>query len=161
VLDWADSQCQHCAEQHYEVGYAYTPHPLIRHFVKKAIADAMLCVVIVPVAVTASYWHKLVRASVLDCRPAVDSFFRVCNPHKVVEGADGTLPCPTAVFACDFSRLNPRPDLPGPCRCTGAFALRQRPACRGHGDLEDRRRLRKALVSRPAGWPGGGAGGSC
>ncbi len=62
VLDWAASQCLHCAEQHREVGYAFPPQPLIRNFVKKAIADSMLCVVIVPAAVTAPYWHKLVRA---------------------------------------------------------------------------------------------------
>jgi hypothetical protein len=79
----------------------------------------MLCVVIVPVAVTAPYWHKLVRASVLDCRPAVDGFFRVRNPHKVVEGAAGTLSSELTVFACDFSRLHPRADLPGACRCAG------------------------------------------
>ena len=160
VPDWAASQCPRCADQHREVGYAYPPHPLIRNFVKKAIADAMLCVVVVPVAVTAPYWHKLVRASVLDSRPAVDGFFRVRNPHKVVEGAAGTLPSELAVFACDFSRLHPRSDLPGPCRCAGAFARRPRPACGGHGDLEDRRRLREALQSRPAGWTGGGAGSS-
>jgi hypothetical protein len=71
----------------------------------------MLCVVIVPVSVMAPYWHKLVRAS--DCRPAVDGFFRVHNPHKVVEGAAGPLPSELAVFACDFSLLNPRVDLPG------------------------------------------------
>ena len=120
----------------------------------------MLCVVIVSVAVTAPYWHKLVRASVLDCRPAVDGFFRVRNPHKVVEGAAGTLPSELAVFACDFSRLHPRADLPGPCRCAGAFARRPRPACGGHRDLEDRRRLREALLSRPAGWSGEGTGGA-
>jgi hypothetical protein len=53
VLDWAASQCPHCAEQHREVGYAYPPHLLIRNLVKKAIVDAMLCVIIVLVAVTA------------------------------------------------------------------------------------------------------------
>jgi hypothetical protein len=158
VPDWAASQCPHCADQHREVGYAYPPQPLIRNFVQKAIADAMLCVVVVPVAVTAPHWHKLVRASVLDSWPAVDGFFRVRNPHKVVVGAAGTLPSELAVFACDFSRLNPRSDLPGLCRCAGVFARRPRPACGGQGDLEDRRRLREALLSRPAGWTGGGAG---
>jgi hypothetical protein len=55
------------------------------------------------------------------------------------------------VFACDFSRLNPRADLPGPCRCAGALARRPRPPCGSFGDLEDRRRLRDAILSRPAG----------
>ena len=77
-------------------------------------------------------WHKLVRASVLDCRPAVDGFFRVRNQHKVVEGAAATLPSELAVFACDFTRLNPTVDLPGPCCCSGAFARRPRPACGRH-----------------------------
>ena len=159
VLDWAVSQCPLCAERHREVGYAYPPPPLIRHFIKKAIADSMLCVVVVPVAVTAPHWHKLVRSSVLDSKPAVDGFFRVRNPRQSVEAAPGVLPGELAVFACDFSRLNPRSDLPGPCSCAGALARRPRPPCGSFGDLEDRRRLRAAILSRPAGWPGGPQGG--
>lgn len=160
VLDWASSQCPVCGKQHREVGYAYPPPPLIQQFVKKAIADAMLCVVVVPVAVTAPYWHKLVRSSLLDSKPAVDGFFRVRNPQKSVEGATGALPSELAVFACDFSRLHPRADLPGPHRCAGFSAQRPRPPCRSHGDLADRRRLREAMLSRPAGWPDGAPGGA-
>ena len=104
-----------------------------------------------PVTVTSA-------ASVLDSRPAVDGFFRVRNPQKIIVSAAGALPSELAVFACDFSRL--RADLPGPCRCAGAFARRPRPACGGHGDLEDQGRLREALLSRPAGWSGRGTGGA-
>ena len=115
----------------------------------------MLCVVVVPVAVTALHWHKLVRTSLLDYKPAVDGFFRVRNPQKSVEGAPGALPSELAVFAFDFSRLNPRADLPGPCRCAGNIVRRPRPPCGSYGDLADRRRLREAMLSRPAGWPDG------
>ncbi len=64
--------------------------------------DATLCVAIAPVAVTPPYW--LVWASMLDSRPAVDSFFRVHIPRKVMESAAGALPSELAVLACDFSR---------------------------------------------------------
>jgi hypothetical protein len=117
----------------------------------------MLCVVVVPVAITAPYWHKLVRASVLVDHPAVDGFYRVRNPHKALEDVVGSIPSELAVFACDFARLNPRSDLPALSRCAGAFARRTRLPCRSHGDLEDRRRLREALLARPDGWSGGGS----
>ena len=152
VSDWGESLCPRCGNRHREVGYAFPPQPLIRPFVKKAIADSALCVVVVPVTITAPYWHKLVRASVLDSRPAVDGFLRIRNSHKLLERAGGRAPQELAVFACDFSRLNPRSDLPGLSRCAGAFARRQRPLCCSPGDLHDRRRLREALLSRPAGW---------
>ena len=150
--DWGESFCPMCGDRHREVGYAFPPQPLIRPFVKKAIADAALCVVVVPVAITAPYWHKLVRASVLDLRPAVDGFLRVRNPLRMLEYAAGKAPQELAVFACDFARLNPRADLPGLSGCAGASIRRARPACRTVGDLQDRRRLREALLSRPAGW---------
>ena len=152
VSDWAGSVCPHCYASHREVGYAFPPQPLIRHFLKKAVADSMLCVVVVPVAITAPYWHKLVRASVLTERPSVDGFYRVRNPHRALEDVVGSLPSELAVFACDFSRLNPRADLPSLSRCAGAFGRRPRQPCRSHGDLDDRRRLREALLSRPEGW---------
>lgn len=158
VLDWGASQCPVCGDAHREVGYAFPPTPLIRHFVQKATADSALCVVIVPVAVTAPHWNKLVRASVLDAKPAVDGFYRVRSPHKAIQDAPGALPSELAVFACDFGRLNPRADLPGLCPCAGAFLRRPRPACGNPGDLEDRRRLREALQSRPDGWRAGVAG---
>ena len=152
VPDWACSLCPRCGASHREVGFAYPPQPLIRHFVKKAIADSMLCVVVVPVAITAPYWHKLVRTSVLDHKPAVDGFYRVRNPSRALEHAGGAIPSELAVFACDFSRLNPRPKLPPIDDCAGAFARRPRPACGSFADYEDRRRLREALLGRPVGW---------
>ena len=41
VSDWGESLCPRCgdSERHCEVGYAFPPQPLIRPFVKKAIAD--------------------------------------------------------------------------------------------------------------------------
>ena len=65
VPDWAESFCPHCGDRHREVAYVYQPAPLLRQCVKKAIADGGLCVIVVPVMITAPYWHKLVRASVL------------------------------------------------------------------------------------------------
>ena len=145
---WGESLCPRCGDRHSEVGCAFPPQQLICPLVKKAIAGSALCVVAVPVAITAPHWHRLVRASVLDNHPAVDGFPRIRNSHKLLERAAGRAPRELAVFACDFSRLTPRSDLPGLSRCAGAFPRRQRPPCCSPGDLHDRRRLREAPLSR-------------
>lgn len=91
IPDWAESLCPRCGDRHREVAYAFPPHPLIRRCVQKAIADRGLCVLVVPVAITASYWHKLVRASVLRARPA-GPVLRVRNAARSVLDAPGQTP---------------------------------------------------------------------
>ena len=152
IPDWAESPCPQCGDRHREVAYAFPPHPLIRHCVQKAIADRGLCVLVVPVAITASYWHKLVRASVLRGRPAVDGFLRVRNAARSVLDSLGQMPAELAVFACDFSRLQPRDGLADLSSRAGAFARRPRHPCRTYADFDVRRRLREALLARPEGW---------
>ena len=82
------------------MGYAFPPQPLIRPFVNKAVANAALCVAVVPAAITAQYWHKLVRvrASTLDHRQAVDGFLRNRNPLRQLEYTAGKAPQGLAVF---------------------------------------------------------------
>ena len=81
VGDCGRSMCQRCGRWHREVVYAFPPS-VIRRTVQKAKADAALCVLVVPVAVTAPHWHKLVACSVLERKPAVDGFVRVRNPRR-------------------------------------------------------------------------------
>jgi hypothetical protein len=147
-LDWGQSRCPRCGGLHREVAYAFPPTGLIRHTVRKATADAALIVLVVPVAITAPHWHKLVACSVLEREPAVDGFIRVRNPQRVLNHAMGYMPKELAVFACDFSRWNARADLAGVTTCAGAYQARRRPLCGSEADQEDRRRLREALLAQ-------------
>jgi hypothetical protein len=149
VLDWAQSRCPECGEVHREVVYAFPPLALVRATVEKAITDRALCVLVLPVAILAPYWSKLLRASVLPrAAPYGDGFLRIRAPGAHLLHAGGFAPGELAVFACNFGRLAPRPGLPQLAVCPGAFAARLRPPCGGGGDLQDRIRLREALLAR-------------
>ena len=156
VLDWAQSRCPECGEVHREVVYAFPPPALVRATVEKAITDRALCILILPVAILAPYWSKLLRASVLPrAAPYADGFLRIRSPGACLLHAGGYAPGELAVFACDFGRLAPRPGLPRLVECPGAFAARLRPPCGGGDDLQDRIRLREALLARrDARWSG-------
>jgi hypothetical protein len=151
IPDWGQSLCPLCGEHHREVVYAYPPFPLIRQCVRKAIADGCLCVLVVPVAITAPYWHQLVRASVLRAKPAVDGFMRIRNVGRVILDGVGQAPAELAIFACDFRRLQPRDGLAPLSTCAGAFGRRVRGPCRTFAEYQDRLRLREALHALPDG----------
>ncbi len=53
-----------------------------------------------------------------------------------------------AVFACDFSRLQPRAGLPPLSPCPGAGSRRTRQLCGSTNDARDRHRLREALLAQ-------------
>ena len=153
VLDWASSSCPLCDTRHREVVYAFPPPALIRPTVEKALADRALCVLVVPVAILAPYWGKLLAASVLPRRaPYSDGFRRVRDPAKFLNRPGGDVPAELAIFACDFSRLSPRPGIPPLSPCEGAVARRQRPLCGGLGDSKDQQRLREALLAQRGRW---------
>jgi hypothetical protein len=148
-LDWAQSTCSVCGFAHREVLYAFPPLALVRATVEKACADRALCVLVVPVAILAPYWSKLLYASVLPhSAPCVDGFVRIRNPASRLRHSGGFAPNDLAVFACDFGRLAPRSDLPPISSCPGALAPRPRPPCGGADDLQIRTRLREALLAR-------------
>ena len=77
-------------------------------------------------AILASYWHKLLAASVLPPRPPfTDGFQRIRDPEPLLRAAHGFTTLELAVFACDFGRLEPRSGLPRLAPgCLGAFARR-------------------------------------
>lgn len=148
VGDWGRSMCPRCGLWHREVVYAFPPSGLIRRTVQKAIADAALCVLVVPVAVTAPHWHKLVACSVLERKPAVDGFVRVRNPRRELAHARSYDPKELAVFACDFAVWSRRADISAAAPCAGAYERRRRPLCGSEADYADRRRLREELLAR-------------
>jgi hypothetical protein len=65
VPDWDRSVCLACGLVHPETLFAFPPPPLLNAFVAKARADGVRAIVLTPLAVTAPYWHKLLRASVV------------------------------------------------------------------------------------------------
>ncbi len=149
VPDWAHSGCPSCGAVHREVVFAFPPSSLVRATVEKARADRALCVLLVPVAILAQHWGQLLEASVLPrTAPYVDGFLRIRDPARVLARPDPRGAAEIAVFACDFSRLQPRAGLPQLSSCPGAAARRTRPLCGSPGDARDRHRLREALLAR-------------
>ena len=165
VPDWSRSVCPVCGSTHREVVYAFPPPQFLRPAVEKACADRALCLLVVPVAILAPHWNKLLAASVLPRRaPYLDGFFRVREPSRSVAwSGDADPPAELAVFACDFGRLSPRPALPPLSACPGAFARRQRHLCGSEDDCRVQHRIREALLAQSSGprpadlGPGGGA----
>lgn len=147
VPDWGQSLCPCCGRVHREVVYAFPPSGLIKPVVRKAVADAALCVLVVPVAVTAPYWHKLLRASVLPAGSGPDGFMRIRNPRTALCLAGTFDPKELAIFVCDFGRLAQRTDLAATFGCAGFYTARRRHPCGSSADYEDRRRLREALYA--------------
>lgn len=112
---------------------------------------------VVPVAILAPYWSKLLYASALPLgAPFVEGFVRFRSPARHLRHHGDYAPSELAVFACDFGRLEPRLGLPALSACPGAVAPRPRTACGGSADLRDRLRLREALLAQ-RGMRGGGA----
>ena len=149
VCDWGKSKCPGCGPWHREVVYAFPPSGLIRHVVRKAMVDRAVCMLVVPVATTASHWSKLVRYSLLGGKDAPDGYLRIRAPGAQLQHAASYDPKELAVFVCDFApadggqgsevRLAPA--------CAGAYRLRGRPLCGGEDDAVDRRRLREQLLA--------------
>jgi hypothetical protein len=138
---------------HREVVYAFPPSQLVRPAVEKACADRALCVLVVPVAILAPHWNKLLAASVLPHRsPYLDGFFRIRDPARSVAwSGSSAAPAELAVFACDFGRLSPRCSLPPLSVCPGALARRRRHLCGSVDDSRVQHRIREALLAQRAG----------
>ena len=106
VLDWAQSRCPECREVHREVVYAFPSSALVRATVEKAITDRALCILVLPVAILAPYWSKLLPASVLPraAAPYADGFLRIRTPGACLLHAGAVVG-----------------GLAGPPRCAGSW----------------------------------------
>jgi len=144
VGDWACSLCPGCHKWHREVLFAYPPAKLIPRFIAKARADGVRALVVVPLAVSAPYWARLLRASVSQ-DPKGYTIVRKLQQADPNTDAAGNL----AIFPVDFwgekSRL--RGDLCVP-RCGFEAAFRGRPALGSLQDQADRARILSELRSR-------------
>ncbi len=115
VNDWDRSACPACGGTHRETLFAFPPAALLNRFVAKARADGIRAVVVTPLAVSAPYWTKLLRASVVN---NTDGYLRVRRQQAASSDSDavGEL----AIFAVDFSPWSTRsrapPDTPAVMR---------------------------------------------
>ncbi len=149
VRDWGKSKCPRCRRWHREVVYAFPPTGLIRHVVRKAMVDRAVCVLVVPVATTASHWSKLVHCSLLGDREAPDGYLRIRAPGAQLRCAASFDPKELAAFVCDFARIDGGrgPDGRLAPACAGAFQQRARQLCGSEDDTNDRLRLREQLLA--------------
>jgi hypothetical protein len=66
VKDWDRSTCPACQGINRETLFAFPQAALLNRFVAKVRADSIRAVVVTPLAVSAPYWTKLLRASVVN-----------------------------------------------------------------------------------------------
>ncbi len=106
----------------------------------KARADGARAVVVTPLAVSAPWWNKLLRASVV-CND--EGFLRIRKQQSQLgSDAEGEL----AIFAVDFAPFSSRvrPASPSPL-CGGAVAFRGRPPGGSSVDQAERARIHQEL----------------
>ena len=141
VPDWGVSRCPHCHQHHREVLFAYPPDHVINRFIAKAAADGVRALVVVPLAVTAPFWHKLLRSSVV-ANGAGYVRYRSVQSAAPATAASMDL----ALFAVDFApvQLRSRPYTTTP-DCGHAAAFRGRPPAGSPHDQEERARIHAAL----------------
>jgi len=104
------------------------------------------------VAILCPHWNKLLAASILPRgAPYADGFLRIRDPSSHLSWPAALPAAELAIFACDFGLLEPRPGLPAPSLCPGAFARRPRHPCGSPADARDRHHLREALLAQSGG----------
>ena len=153
VGDWACSRCPACQRLHREVLFAYPPLWLIPRFLAKARADGIRAVVVVPLAVSAPYWARLLQASVSSDPKGYTAIRKQQQADPASDAA-----CNLAVFPVDFwanrTRTRGEPCTPG---CGSEALFRGRPLAGSVEDQADRARihseLRSALRDRPDAGP--------
>ena len=142
VPDWDQSVCPACGHMHRETMFAFPPPSLLNAFVAKARADGIRAIVLTPLAVTAPYWNKLLRASVV---PNAQGYHRFRNSLAL---SDSDVAGHVALFAVDFAPASARhrtePVFP-PCGREGAF--RGRNLAGSNADLADRQRIHDELAA--------------
>ena len=97
VQDWARSLSPSCDHCHRETLFAFIPPSLLHSFVAKARTNGARAIVVAPLADAASYWNKLLRASVVQNDAG---YLRICRQQASI-GSDvaGEL----AIFTVDFA----------------------------------------------------------
>jgi hypothetical protein len=105
VPDWAVSLCPHCGSHHREVMYAYLPNAIINRFVARVSADGVRAIVVVPLAVSAPNWNKLLRFSVT---PNKEGFRVIRSRRQQSASPNSAASLDLAIFAVDFPSVQQR-----------------------------------------------------
>ena len=140
VGDWGCSVCPACGQSHGEVLFAFPPATLLNRFVIKAQADGVRAVVITPLAVSAPYWSKLLRASVVS---GPEGYVRLRKQQSALPDSDaaGEL----ALFAVDFSAGQTRLRTPTAPPCGREAEFRGRLPSGSLADQAERARIHAHL----------------
>ena len=147
VGDWAYSTCPACGQLHRETLFAFPPSVLLNRFVAKARSDGIRAIVVTPLAVSAPYWSKLLRASVVTNK---DGYLRVRTQPGAADDSD--VPGELAIFAVDFSVWSTRHRSTSPAPpCGQEYAFRGRDPLGSPSDQEDRRRIGAGLANLGSG----------
>ena len=131
--------------------FAYPPLHLLRSFVRKAMADGVRGLVLVPAAVTAAYWGRLMEAAIL--RPGGTRYRRLRRLDNLLVGPPELHIGELALFAVDFGMVSDRhtePSANGVGACAGFFLKRERPELGTAGDRATREELRAAVAAQVA-----------
>jgi hypothetical protein len=141
VEDWDRSACPACGQLHRETLFAFPPAAILNRFVAKARADGIRAVVVAPLAVSAPYWTKLLRASVVNNS---DGYIRVRRQQAAPSDSDvaGEL----AIFAVDFSPWSARSRSSPAPPCGHAARFRGRDPLGSPLDHADRVQIRHQLT---------------
>ena len=140
--DWNASWCPHCRHIHREVGFAFPPPALIAPTLRKAIADEVRMLLLVPFAPSAAYWPRLTTATVAgDGKPLY--VFR--NPMAILESAGSFRPASLALFAIDFQPHSPADAAAHAAPCGQEYLARPRTSWQSPLDAADRARINIAI----------------
>jgi hypothetical protein len=142
VPDWDRSACPTCGLVHRETLFAFPPPPLLNAFVAKARADGVRAIVLTPLAVTAPFWSKLLRASIV---PDPKGYHRVRSSFAL---KDSDLPGQLALFAVDFANDTFRRHTSSPAApCGSEGTFRGRCFAGSPSDTADRQRIHADLAA--------------
>jgi len=144
VPDWDRSLCPGCGTFHREVVLAFPPTPLIGTCISKARSDQVRGIFIVPAAVTAPYWGRLLAASLIRTNPG---YISIAQAASVLRHTGSYGVQKLAVFVVDFRRAAvARVQLPSSPGCGLECAARGRANPGALADDADRARLKAALL---------------
>ena len=86
VLDWDESVCPGCGVRHREVVFTFPPPGLLKVFIWKAMADGIRGLVLVPTAVTAPFWGRLLEAALPSTQGDGQLYLRLRKLDVLLEG---------------------------------------------------------------------------
>jgi hypothetical protein len=139
--DWGSSLCPRCGRRHREVAFAFPPRILLHMVIRKAVADRVKGIFVVPFSITQSFWGRMVEAS-RTVGGDRHGCIRLRNPSQFVTRALEYGSRRIAVFALDFGGGEEAECAPP---CGQEAEHRPRGSLESSVDAADRVRIRSSL----------------